>query len=85
MDAQAYPPRPRRAQSTNVPARRNANQTGQVLGGIDVVLEHEGEACGGLPEVFEHALGGAQVILITQAGAKSVGADPRREAYGIAW
>lgn len=30
-------------------------------------------------------LGGAQVIVITQAGAKSVGADPRREAYGIAW
>jgi gamma-glutamyltranspeptidase / glutathione hydrolase len=30
-------------------------------------------------------LGGAQVIVITPAGVKSVGADPRREAYGIAW
>lgn len=30
-------------------------------------------------------LGGAQVIVITQTGAKAVGADPRREAYGIAW
>jgi gamma-glutamyltranspeptidase len=30
-------------------------------------------------------LGGAQVILITDAGARAVGADPRREAYGIAW
>jgi gamma-glutamyltranspeptidase len=30
-------------------------------------------------------LGGAQIILVTPAGAKLVGADPRREAYGIAW
>lgn len=30
-------------------------------------------------------LGGAQMILVTPAGAKLVGADPRREAYGIAW
>jgi gamma-glutamyltranspeptidase len=30
-------------------------------------------------------LGGAQVIMISPTGAKSVGADPRREAYGIAW
>jgi gamma-glutamyltranspeptidase len=30
-------------------------------------------------------LGGAQVILVTPAGARAVGADPRREAYGIAW
>ncbi|HEX2166013.1 MAG TPA: gamma-glutamyltransferase [Longimicrobiales bacterium] len=30
-------------------------------------------------------LGGAQVILITASGARAVGADPRREAYGIAW
>jgi gamma-glutamyltranspeptidase/glutathione hydrolase len=30
-------------------------------------------------------LGGAQVIVITSAGVKAVGADPRREAYGIAW
>jgi gamma-glutamyltranspeptidase / glutathione hydrolase len=30
-------------------------------------------------------LGGAQVILITPAGVRAVGADPRREAYGIAW
>jgi gamma-glutamyltranspeptidase/glutathione hydrolase len=30
-------------------------------------------------------LGGAQVIVITPAGARAVGADPRREAYGIAW
>jgi gamma-glutamyltranspeptidase / glutathione hydrolase len=30
-------------------------------------------------------LGGAQIIMISPAGAKSVGADPRREAYGIAW
>jgi gamma-glutamyltranspeptidase len=30
-------------------------------------------------------LGGAQVILLTPAGARAVGADPRREAYGIAW
>jgi gamma-glutamyltranspeptidase/glutathione hydrolase len=30
-------------------------------------------------------LGGAQVIVITPAGVRAVGADPRREAYGIAW
>jgi hypothetical protein len=30
-------------------------------------------------------LGGAQVILVSPAGVRSVGADPRREAYGIAW
>jgi gamma-glutamyltranspeptidase / glutathione hydrolase len=30
-------------------------------------------------------LGGAQVILVTPAGVRAVGADPRREAYGIAW
>jgi gamma-glutamyltranspeptidase len=30
-------------------------------------------------------LGGAQVILVSDAGVKAVGADPRREAYGIAW
>jgi gamma-glutamyltranspeptidase / glutathione hydrolase len=30
-------------------------------------------------------LGGAQVIMISPTGVKSVGADPRREAYGIAW
>jgi gamma-glutamyltranspeptidase/glutathione hydrolase len=30
-------------------------------------------------------LGGAQVILVTPAGIRSVGADPRREAFGIAW
>jgi gamma-glutamyltranspeptidase / glutathione hydrolase len=30
-------------------------------------------------------LGGAQVILVSPAGVKSIGADPRREAYGIAW
>jgi gamma-glutamyltranspeptidase len=30
-------------------------------------------------------LGGAQVILLTPTGARAVGADPRREAYGIAW
>jgi gamma-glutamyltranspeptidase / glutathione hydrolase len=30
-------------------------------------------------------LGGAQVIMITKDGVKRVGADPRREAYGIAW
>ncbi|MGH7466304.1 MAG: gamma-glutamyltransferase, partial [Longimicrobiales bacterium] len=38
-----------------------------------------------LQEVPSADLGGAQVIVITQAGAKAVGADPRREAYGIAW
>ncbi|MBR9989733.1 MAG: gamma-glutamyltransferase [Gemmatimonadetes bacterium] len=31
------------------------------------------------------ALGGAQVIIITAEGVRAVGADPRREAYGIAW
>jgi gamma-glutamyltranspeptidase / glutathione hydrolase len=30
-------------------------------------------------------LGGAQVILVSPAGVRAVGADPRREAYGIAW
>jgi gamma-glutamyltranspeptidase / glutathione hydrolase len=30
-------------------------------------------------------LGGAQMILLTTAGVRAVGADPRREAYGIAW
>jgi gamma-glutamyltranspeptidase len=30
-------------------------------------------------------LGGAQIILVTAAGVRIVGADPRREAYGIAW
>jgi gamma-glutamyltranspeptidase / glutathione hydrolase len=30
-------------------------------------------------------LGGAQVIIVLPGGARSVGADPRREAYGIAW
>lgn len=30
-------------------------------------------------------LGGAQVIVVTPAGARAIGADPRREAYGIAW
>jgi gamma-glutamyltranspeptidase / glutathione hydrolase len=29
--------------------------------------------------------GGAQVILVTPAGARIAGADPRREAYAIAW
>jgi len=29
--------------------------------------------------------GGAQVILVTPAGGKVAGADPRREAYAIAW
>src|SRR5690349_5911720 len=29
--------------------------------------------------------GGAQVILVTPAGGKIAGADPRREAYAIAW
>lgn len=31
------------------------------------------------------SLGGAQVILITPEGVRALGADPRREAYGIAW
>jgi gamma-glutamyltranspeptidase len=30
-------------------------------------------------------LGGAQVILVSQSGGRATGADPRREAYGIAW
>jgi len=30
-------------------------------------------------------LGGAQVILVSTEGVKTIGADPRREAYGIAW
>jgi gamma-glutamyltranspeptidase len=34
---------------------------------------------------FSSELGGAQVILVSPAGVRSVGADPRREAYGIAW
>jgi gamma-glutamyltranspeptidase len=38
-----------------------------------------------LQETPSPALGGAQVIVITNAGARAVGADPRREAYGIAW
>jgi gamma-glutamyltranspeptidase len=31
------------------------------------------------------ALGGAQIILMLPTGVRMVGADPRREAYGIAW
>jgi gamma-glutamyltranspeptidase len=31
------------------------------------------------------ALGGAQVIIISAEGVRAVGADPRREAFGIAW
>jgi gamma-glutamyltranspeptidase/glutathione hydrolase len=38
-----------------------------------------------LQETPSAELGGAQVIVITSAGARAVGADPRREAYGIAW
>ncbi|HSJ31334.1 MAG TPA: gamma-glutamyltransferase [Longimicrobiales bacterium] len=38
-----------------------------------------------LQEIPSAALGGAQVIVITAAGVRAVGADPRREAYGIAW
>ena len=38
-----------------------------------------------LRETPSAELGGAQVIVITSAGARAVGADPRREAYGIAW
>jgi gamma-glutamyltranspeptidase/glutathione hydrolase len=30
-------------------------------------------------------LGGAQVILVSPDGTRATGADPRREAYGIAW
>jgi gamma-glutamyltranspeptidase / glutathione hydrolase len=30
-------------------------------------------------------LGGAQLILVLPSGVRAVGADPRREAYGIAW
>jgi gamma-glutamyltranspeptidase/glutathione hydrolase len=38
-----------------------------------------------LQEIPSASLGGAQVIVITAAGVRAVGADPRREAYGIAW
>ena len=38
-----------------------------------------------LEEAPSASLGGAQVIVITAAGVRAVGADPRREAYGIAW
>jgi gamma-glutamyltranspeptidase len=44
-----------------------------------------------LGHVVRHApapgaeLGGAQVILLGAGGVRVVGADPRREAYGIAW
>lgn len=38
-----------------------------------------------LQEEPSASLGGAQVILITSEGVRAVGADPRREAYGIAW
>ncbi|HSK18226.1 MAG TPA: gamma-glutamyltransferase [Longimicrobiales bacterium] len=38
-----------------------------------------------LQEKPSASLGGAQVIVITAAGVRAVGADPRREAYGIAW
>lgn len=38
-----------------------------------------------LQEAPSASLGGAQVILITPSGVRAVGADPRREAYGIAW
>ena len=31
------------------------------------------------------SLGGAQIILLMDSGVRAVGADPRREAYGIAW
>ncbi|HEX6135162.1 MAG TPA: gamma-glutamyltransferase [Longimicrobiales bacterium] len=38
-----------------------------------------------LEEAPSADLGGAQVILITRDGVRTVGADPRREAFGIAW
>jgi gamma-glutamyltranspeptidase len=38
-----------------------------------------------IQEGMSAELGGAQVILVTPAGVRAVGADPRREAYGIAW
>jgi gamma-glutamyltranspeptidase / glutathione hydrolase len=31
------------------------------------------------------AMGGAQLIIVLPSGVRMIGADPRREAYGIAW
>lgn len=42
--------------------------------GHEVVVQEPGEA-----------FGGAQVILVTPSGGRIAGADPRREAYAIAW
>jgi gamma-glutamyltranspeptidase / glutathione hydrolase len=35
--------------------------------------------------VLDARLGGAQVIMLLPSGVRAVGADPRREAFGIAW
>lgn len=55
--------------------------------GIDAATRAELEKRGHVVRVQEPSaeFGGAQMIVIHASGARMVGADPRREAYGIAW
>jgi gamma-glutamyltranspeptidase/glutathione hydrolase len=65
-----------------------ADETVQVEAGVPQVERDRLAALGHQLQLLETpsaGLGGAQLIVITPAGAKAVGADPRREAYGIAW
>jgi gamma-glutamyltranspeptidase len=60
----------------------------QVEEGIDAAVRRRLEALGHSVRVqtgMSADLGGAQVIMLLPSGARWVGADPRREAYGIAW
>jgi gamma-glutamyltranspeptidase / glutathione hydrolase len=60
----------------------------QVEAGIEAEVRARLESLGHQVTV-QHGLsadlGGAQVIVILPSGVRRVGADPRREAYGIAW
>lgn len=55
--------------------------------GIDASTRSALEQRGHVVRVQEPSaeFGGAQMIVIHASGARMVGADPRREAYGIAW
>jgi gamma-glutamyltranspeptidase len=68
--------------------RLHANGTLQIEDGVAApvraALEQFGHAVR-TQEGVSADLGGAQIILVTPSGARLVGADPRREAYGIAW
>ena len=50
---------------------------------VRLELERRGQRVQPQPPSAE--FGGAQVIFVGPSGAKMVGSDPRREAYGIAW